>query len=107
MKKILVLVLVGWVMGVEGQVTWQKTYKGDYGSCASYGQQTFDGGYIFTGWITTQWNGSDVYVVKTNSAGDTSWTKKIGLLSDEMGNCISQGPDKGYIAVGFTSSLGN
>ncbi len=43
-----------------------------------------------------------VYVVKTNSNGDTIWTKKIPEGFKAGGNSIKQTSDGGYIITGFT-----
>ena len=55
---------------------WDQTYGGandEWGQCV---QQTFDGGYIMVGTKNSgPAGGLDIYLVKTDSAGDTVWTK--------------------------------
>ncbi|MFC2088962.1 T9SS type A sorting domain-containing protein [Calditrichota bacterium] len=87
--------------------SWQKTYGGaesERGNCV---RQTTDGGYIIAGWTDTydiDW--VDAWLVKTNSSGDTLWTKTFGGNSEDKFNEVRQTTDGGYIIVGTTGSLG-
>ena len=49
----------------------------------------------------------DVYLVKTNSSGDTLWTETFGGASYDYGNSVQQTTDGGYIIVGSTESFGS
>jgi len=89
-----------------GDTLWTRTYGGtapDYGTSV---QQTTDGGYIFTGDTHSFGAGGDVYLVKTNSSGDTLWTRTYGGTAYEWGNSVRQTSDGGYIVAGYTSSFG-
>lgn len=86
----------------EGDTQWTKTYGG-YGYDEAYSiQQTDDGGYIVTGThdgLTDPWSG-DMWLLKTDSKGDTMWTKTWAAENPTMtdaGNCVSQTSDGGYI----------
>jgi len=73
-------------------------------------QQTTDGGYIIAGyyWYISS-NNEDVYLIKTDSLGDTLWTRGYGVISGqgyEQGFCIQQTTDGGYIVAGYTDALG-
>jgi hypothetical protein len=70
-------------------------------------QPTFDGGYIIAG-ATSSYGaaGKDVYLVKTNSAGDTVWTRRYGGPGDDEANSVRQTSDGGYIIAGYTESYG-
>ena len=91
----------------NGNILWSKTY-GD--SLLDYGyavQQTFDGGYIVAGWtISFGAGGRDVYLIKTNSVGDTLWTKTYGGNANDVCYNIQQTTDSGYIFVGATDNFG-
>jgi hypothetical protein len=52
--------------------------------------------------------GLDAYVIKTDSEGDTLWTKTFGGTSDEaFNNCtIQQTSDNGYVILTSTHSFG-
>ncbi|MGB9561989.1 MAG: hypothetical protein ACPL6C_04160, partial [bacterium] len=70
--------------------------------------ETPDEGFIIVG--TTRSfgaGGSDMYIIRTNSSGDTLWTKTIGGRNDEHGySCVIS--RTGFIfAVGSTQSSGH
>jgi len=91
----------------SGTTLWTKTYGGtDYESANSV-QQTFDGGYIVAGFTASFGAGSsDVYLIRTNSSGDSLWTRTYGGISGEAGNSVQQTTDSGYIVAGYTVSFG-
>jgi hypothetical protein len=81
------------------QVTFERTYAGDQGKCV---QQTMDGGYVVAGR-----KDSNVYLIKTDSYGDTLWTRTYGGESNDEGRSVQQtSPDSGYIIAGYTESFG-
>ncbi|MCK4257088.1 T9SS type A sorting domain-containing protein, partial [candidate division WOR-3 bacterium] len=81
-----------------GTIIWDKIYGGsdDWHSC-EYVEQTFDGGYILTGRLIYV-NGENSNLVKTNSQGDTVWTRSLPLLTTF--ECVHQTLDGGYIIQG-------
>jgi hypothetical protein len=90
----------------DGDSMWARIYdKADF----NYGlavQQTPDSGFIVVGfvfwWSTMQ---SDVYMIKTNSQGDTLWTKTFGGADSDWGYAVKQTMDGGYIIAGATESF--
>ncbi|MDD5528549.1 MAG: T9SS type A sorting domain-containing protein [bacterium] len=91
----------------SGDTLWTKTYGGageDYGFSV---QQTKDNGFIIAG-VTNSFGagGYDIYLVRTNSSGDTLWTKTIGGTYDDWGWHVQQIEDGGFIVVGVTRSFG-
>ncbi len=94
-----------WLLKTDaaGDTLWTKTYGGfdnDYGYSV---QQTTDGGYFITG---SSWSfsfGSGVYLVKTDAAGDTLWTK---IYSGSQGYSGRQTSDGGYIITGWAEPFG-
>ena len=90
-----------------GDTLWTKTYGGLGDNSASTVQQTTDGGYIFVGLTNSFGAGNyDIYLIKTNAAGDTLWTTTYGGTNDEQGSAVYQTVDGGYIIIGYTNSLG-
>jgi hypothetical protein len=91
----------------SAQTSFERTYGGAGNDAGSSVQQTSDGGYIIAGWTTSFGAGSyDAYVVKTDSAGDTLWTRTYGGPSDDFASCVQQTSDGGYIIAGTTYSFG-
>jgi hypothetical protein len=77
----------------------------DNGNCV---RQTTDGGYIITGHSSlpgedTLW---EIYLIKTDSSGDTVWTRTFGGSLSEHGVSVQQTIDEGYIITGWTYSYG-
>jgi hypothetical protein len=91
----------------QGDTLWSKTFGGpawDYGRCA---RRTLDGGYVICGYTESHGSGSfDIWVIRTDSLGDTLWTRTFGGDAADLGRWIEQSRDGGYIAVGSTNSYG-
>jgi hypothetical protein len=91
----------------SGGVLWTRSYGGAGWDEGSSVQQTADGGYIVVGSTDSFGaNQIDVYVVKTNSSGDTLWTRTYGGGGGDVGSSVRQVPDGGYLIVGSTGSFG-
>ena len=87
----------------SGDTIWTKTYGGNGAEEGSCVEQTSDGGYILTGYTTSfSSNSRHVWLIKTDSAGDTSWTKLIGKSTYDGGSSVKQTSDGGYIIIGYT-----
>ena len=90
-----------------GEVQWMKTYGGEQDDNSSFVQQTRDGGFIIAGRTYSYSAGnSDIWLIKTNSSGDTLWTKAFGGIDYDYGISVRQSNDGGYILAGSTSSFG-
>ena len=88
-----------------GNTLWAKAYGGTGSDVGRQVQQTTDGGFIITGktYDFSTGNG-DFYLIKTDSIGDTLWTKTFGdSIYREIGLSIQQTLDGGYIITGATS----
>ncbi len=70
-------------------------------------KQTIDGGFIITGSTlnpdTAGGINRDLYLIKTNPNGDTLWTRRFGGKRDDVGFCVAQTIDSGYIVTGETN----
>ncbi len=90
-----------------GDTIWTKTYGRSGAEIGMSVQQTFDGGYIITGYTNSYGAGMiDIYLVKTDSLGDTLWTKTYGGTDFDNGWEVQQTIDGGYIIIGETQSFG-
>jgi hypothetical protein len=86
---------------------WTKTYGGTENDIGLSVQQTSDNGYVVTGWTCSSGaGGADIYLLKTDSLGDTLWTKTYGGGLDEQGLSVQQTFDNGFIIAGWTVTFG-
>jgi len=91
----------------QGDTLWTRTYGGSEVEEAYSVQQTLDGGYIVAGTTNSFGAGTDdFYLVKTNSQGDTLWTRTYGGSAHDIAYSVQQTADGGYIVAGYTSSFG-
>jgi len=97
--------------GAEAQIPdtlWSRTYGGDDHDYAYDLKQTSDGGYIMAGvtssFGTGWWN---IYVVKTDAIGDTTWTSFFSAEGPDIAYCVEQTDDNGYILAceGFANLI--
>jgi len=90
-----------------GDTLWTRTYGGSSDDEEAFSvQQTADGGYIMAGGSYSFSVGADFYLMKTNSLGDTLWTRTYGGSSDDYAYSVQQTTDGGYIVAGYTDSFG-
>jgi hypothetical protein len=94
-------------MNTAGDTLWTKAIGGGLSDWGSSVIQTSDSGFVIVGSTLSFGAGeTDVYLVKTDSNGDTLWTRTIGGIDRESGNSVIQTPDDGYVIVGTTWSFG-
>jgi len=90
------------------RVEWIKTYGGAMGDVGWSVRQTGDGGYIIVGSTSTYGSGSyDIWLIKTDSTGRVEWSRTYGGSEWDVGWCIDETRDGGYIIVGATMSYGS
>jgi hypothetical protein len=89
---------------VSGDTLWARRYGWPLYDKGYSVKQTQDGGYIITGWTDLGARLWDVYLVKTNSSGDTLWTRTYGGLRWDEGRSVQQTQDGGYIIAGRSGS---
>jgi hypothetical protein len=104
-----------WVVKLNntGLIEWQKSFGGSATDIPLRIVQTNDGGYIVTGWTSSDdgdvsgFHGglNDCWVVKLNNLGTTEWQKSLGGSGADYASDIQQTNDGGYIVAGRSSSI--
>lgn len=90
-----------------GDVQWMKTYGGPHSDNGWAVLPTDDSGYIITGFTESLGAGGyDVYVIKTDTAGNALWEKTFGGTGDDRSWDLDRAKGGGYIIVGETASAG-
>jgi hypothetical protein len=93
---------------VNGDTVWTKDYGADRWQEAHYIIQTGDGGFAICGGSSIAVGNDDMFIVKTDSSGDTLWTRLIGNVgANDEAEAIIQTSDGCYLAVGMGSFSGN
>jgi hypothetical protein len=91
----------------NGDTLWTRTF-GDTSSYTTLRsvRVTPDLGYICVGGLDEARDGnSDYYFIKTDSWGDTLWTKTVGGDLRDYPVCVTTTNDLGYAAVGYRRDL--
>lgn len=85
----------------NGNTQWIKTFGGVNNDCAFSVVQTSDGGYTIAGYTGSYGAGStDVYLVKTDSAGNMQWNKTYGGTGTDEAYSLIKTSDGGYAIAG-------
>ncbi|MDQ3048698.1 MAG: T9SS type A sorting domain-containing protein [Bacteroidota bacterium] len=91
----------------SGNIIWSKNYGGSGYDCGNSVRQCLDGGYIIIGETFSYGAGScDAWLIKTNSSGDTTWTKTFGGPYRDEGKSIVTNSDGTYTLCVRDSSYG-
>lgn len=91
---------------IQATMDWNHTYGTSNAETLMSMIATQDGGYALIG--TSNASGTtDIWLVKTDSAGIMQWNKTFGGSGIDYGYNIIQTNDNGYALVGYTSSYSN
>lgn len=101
MKKFLIILLFLPIIGFGQQ--WEQFYGGNSYDSGSSVKETLDLGFIITGSTESFSNvSSNLYLIKTDSLGDTLWTKTVGEnIHNEYGIEVIETNDSSYVVFGF------
>ncbi|MFC2161678.1 CFI-box-CTERM domain-containing protein [Acidobacteriota bacterium] len=96
-----------WILKLfpNGEVEWNRAYRGSLDDRAHSMLQTNDGGYIVAGYTNSSTaGGNDIWILKLASDGNIEWQKTFGESQTELAYSIKQTNDGGYIVVGHSNS---
>jgi len=86
--------------------TFEKAFHAyDYDECNAV-IATNDNSYAATGYAAQFNKSNDVFLTKTDSAGNEIWSQNYGGTNQDKGYDVQQCADSGYIIVGETKSFG-
>ena len=87
-------------------IMFVKTFGGKNIDKGNSIHQTYDGGYILTGFTGSTGNGSeDLWLIKTNSNGEEEWSKTFGGSDSDRGTDVQQTTNGGFIITGSTGQI--
>ncbi len=88
-------------------IEWNHTFGGLLEDVGLHVQQTTDGGYIIAGLTRSFGEGEyDIYLLKTDSMGNSVWNKTIGGPGIDIAYSIQQCPDSCFVITGSTDLSG-
>lgn len=90
-----------------GSVQWTETYGGTGDDRGRDVCTTSDGGYGLTGCMSSGSGDFDVWLAKTDSAGNINWESSSGGSGSDIGRAVIQTSDGGFIVSGDTDSYGS
>jgi hypothetical protein len=84
-----------------GETLWTRSYGGLQEERAYRVRETSDGGYIVAGWSVSYGGGytKDWYIVRTDSNGDTLWTRSYGNPYEDVALDVKELPGNHGFAV--------
>ncbi len=91
-------------MDSVGDTLWTKRFNMHTHNYGYAILRNLNGEYIITGTYHTASHVNKIYLVKTDSFGDTMWTKTYGDGTNCEGHSVHQTNDGGYIITGWDNS---
>lgn len=102
-----------WLFKVDaaGALQWQKNLGGSAQDVFNHIVRNSDDTYILSGYsfsndgdVTGNHGKADVWIVKTDNAGNILWSKLYGGTQDDAAFDLRPATDNGFFAAGFTES---
>jgi len=91
----------------DGDTLWTRTYGGSNEDVAFSVLVAADSGFVVCGFTRSSGAGErDVWLIRTDAAGDTLWTRTYGGAETDYGQSVVPTADGGYFIAGYTYSYG-
>ncbi|TKJ42435.1 hypothetical protein CEE37_01775 [candidate division LCP-89 bacterium B3_LCP] len=89
----------------NGDSLWMQFYGNSDWDESNWVEETSGGGFILAGSVQGSGSYFDLWIIRTDSNGDTLWTRTFGESSyEDRGICVKETTDGGFIIVGSTAS---
>lgn len=90
-----------------GTQVWARSYGGPLAQGGHAVARAPDGGFLVAGYAATVSPGANnVYILKTDSTGNSIWSKTFGGTAVDEAHALCPASDGGYIVIGDTWSYG-
>jgi len=94
--------------GQAPDLKWEEAFGGEKDERGHSLQETKDAGLIVAGYTASKGAGNkDLWLVKTDSEGETEWERTLGGPGDDEGWSVLETKDGGYLVAGVTESSGS
>ncbi len=89
----------------SGNLNWQTTFGWENWDEGNFATETSDGGFIITGRSGLFGpGGTDVFLIKTDSLGNSVWQKTFGNTTYDEGNSVCVTANGDYVVAGYNTS---
>ena len=98
-----------WLLKINGagDTLWSRIYGGSANDVAHDVKMTSDGGFVIVGSTESYGaGGKDIYVVRTDAAGNLIWSQTYGGSADDEAHAVQVLPDRSFAISGNTWSFG-
>ena len=97
-----------WIIKTDayGDIVWEKFFD----ASAAYVEEVQDGGYIVTGdcYLDPFDSDANIWFIRLDGSGNKVWERIFGShRGSDVGYCVHQTSDGGYIIAGYTTSYSN
>jgi hypothetical protein len=89
---------------VNGDSLWCRFHEGDLWSAAHSVIETMDGGYLIAGHRVIEETWMRAWLLKTDSNGDTTWTRILGNENENEARYVIASSDGNYVVAGWSGS---
>ena len=99
-----------WIIKTDnsGLIEWNNCFGSAYNESGGQAKETEDGGFVIIGSKSMIGDeNNNVWIIRTNSQGDSLWTKTYGGIAFDSGTSILVNDDGGFVILGSTKSYGN
>ena len=92
-------------LNAQGDSVWSRTYGGPLEDVVYSVLQTADSGFVLAGYALFATDSMAGLLIRTNSQGDTLWTRRFVRNSRDRLMSVQPTQDGGYILAGYSRSL--